>query len=70
MNQYKALAAFVVAFGLLGFPLGVLVAGDGHGITAFGVYVTACMLSALGAAIWVAERIVNRPMIEEGSNAQ
>lgn len=59
INRYKVLAAAVVAFGLLGFPLGVFVAADGAGLVALGVYATACVLIALGAALWVSENIVD-----------
>lgn len=59
VNRYKILSAAVVAFGLLGFPLGVFVTADGAGFVAFGVYVAACVLVALGAALWVAENIVD-----------
>lgn len=59
INRYKLLAGSVVVFGLLGFPLGVFVAADGAGLVAVGVYATACVLVAIGGALWVADSIVD-----------
>jgi lipopolysaccharide export LptBFGC system permease protein LptF len=54
----KALLIFTAAFGLAGYPLGVLVVADGSPLVGFGVYVFASVLVGLAVTLWKAMSIV------------
>lgn len=51
-------AVIMAIYGLVGFPLGILIVANGAAAIAFGVYVAAAVLTAGGVTLWLLGGIV------------
>jgi hypothetical protein len=45
-------AGATAMWALIGFPLGIFIAGDGHALLSFGVYLIMCVMLGTAVTLW------------------